>query len=90
MVYRPHSPNCFTDSHTQVQSLPIVLGPVTLVKLCRYIVGGAQQVAHQAGLAGAQGAMQLDARVHQARGAGQMAGEGLTGGLIGPQQLAGF
>lgn len=28
-----------------VQSLPIVLGPVTLVKLCRYIVGGAQQAA---------------------------------------------
>ncbi len=28
-----------------MQSLPIVLGPVTLVKLCRYIVGGAQQAA---------------------------------------------
>jgi 5-methyltetrahydropteroyltriglutamate--homocysteine methyltransferase len=39
--------------HRQVQSLPIVLGPVTLVKLCRYIVGGQQATETKAKLAAA-------------------------------------
>jgi epoxyqueuosine reductase len=52
--------------------------------------GGAKQVAHQRGLARAQIAAQLDAGVAPARPAlqpfGQLRGEGLRGGFVGPKR----
>ena len=50
----------------------------------------AQQVAHQAGLAGPQAAVELDAQVRDLRTAGQRLREALAGGLVGPTEWAGF
>ena len=50
----------------------------------------AQQVANQAGLAGPQAAVELDAQVRDLRTAGQRLREALAGGLVGPTEWAGF
>jgi hypothetical protein len=50
----------------------------------------AQQVAHEAGLAGTQRAAQLDQRLPQARPRGQRGGTGGAGRFVGPVRMAGF